>query len=230
MIDQMRASIPGFVYRGDGRMNVNRQPGYQIVYQARIGGKTVYGKRVLLVPGYDPPPRAGLDVTLRAERSRRGAQRERGRPQRRAEDEPALAALRHRAAVNDLRWEEFERVDMRVGRIVEVEEFPEARRPAWKLRVDFGPEVGVRRSSAQITNYTREELDGRLVIGVVNFPPKQIGPVRSECLVLGTYTRTPRACCSPSPTRARRRRLGGRARGAASREVEMDMLELWSLC
>ncbi|MDP9346933.1 MAG: tRNA-binding protein [Actinomycetota bacterium] len=76
---------------------------------------------------------------------------------------------------------------MRVGRIVAVEDFPEARRPAWRLRVDFGP-LGVRRSSAQITNYSREELDGRLVIGVVNFPPKQIGPVRSECLVLGTYT------------------------------------------
>ena len=90
--------------------------------------------------------------------------------------------------MTDLRWEEFERVDMRVGRIVEVEEFPEARRPAWKLRVDFGAEIGLRRSSAQITNYAREELEGRLVIGVVNFPPKQIGPVRSECLVLGSYT------------------------------------------
>jgi tRNA-binding protein len=88
----------------------------------------------------------------------------------------------------DLAWDEFMRVDMRVGRIVEVEDFPEARQPAWKLRVDFGEELGVRRSSAQITNYPREDLVGRLVIGVVNFPPKQIGPVRSECLVLGTYT------------------------------------------
>jgi tRNA-binding protein len=87
----------------------------------------------------------------------------------------------------DLAWDEFVRVDMRVGRIVEVEDFPEARQPAWKLRVDFGEEVGVRRSSAQITNYPREELVGRLVVAVVNFPPKQIGPVRSECLVLGTY-------------------------------------------
>jgi hypothetical protein len=69
MIDQMRARIPGFAYRGDGRVNVNSQPGYQIVYQARIGGRTVYGKRVLLVPGYDPPPRAGLDITLEAQRS-----------------------------------------------------------------------------------------------------------------------------------------------------------------
>ena len=92
-------------------------------------------------------------------------------------------------ADRDLGWEEFERVDMRVGRIVEVEDFPEARRPAWKLRVDFGPEIGVRRSSAQITNYSRDDLEGRLVVAVVNFPPKQIGPVRSECLVLGTYTR-----------------------------------------
>ena len=88
----------------------------------------------------------------------------------------------------DLAWDEFMRVDMRVGRVVEVEEFPEARKPAWKLRVDFGGEIGVRRSSAQITNYDRDELVGRLVIAVVNFPPKQIGPVRSECLVLGTYT------------------------------------------
>jgi tRNA-binding protein len=88
----------------------------------------------------------------------------------------------------DLVWEEFTRVDMRVGRIVEVDEFPEARKPAWKLRVDFGEEIGVRRSSAQIANYSREELVGRLVVAVVNFPPKQIGPVRSECLVLGTYT------------------------------------------
>jgi tRNA-binding protein len=87
-----------------------------------------------------------------------------------------------------LTWAQFEAVDMRVGRIVEVRPFPEARRPAWRLRVDFGPELGERRSSAQITNYPREELEGRLVIGVVNFPPKQIGPVMSECLVLGTYT------------------------------------------
>ena len=87
----------------------------------------------------------------------------------------------------DLAWDEFMRVDVRVGRIVDVEDFPEARNPAWKLRVDFGAQIGVRRSSAQITNYAREELVGRLVVAVVNFPPKQIGPVRSECLVLGTY-------------------------------------------
>jgi tRNA-binding protein len=74
---------------------------------------------------------------------------------------------------------------MRVGRVVAVEDFPEARKPAWKLTIDFGDEVGVKRSSAQITHYAREELEGRLVVGVVNFPPRQIGPFRSEVLVLG---------------------------------------------
>ncbi len=81
--------------------------------------------------------------------------------------------------------EQFFAVDIRVGRVVEVDEFPEARKPAWKLRVDFGPELGVKRSSAQIRQYPREELEGRLVVAVVNFPPRQIGPVMSEVLVLG---------------------------------------------
>ncbi len=85
----------------------------------------------------------------------------------------------------EITFDDFLAVDMRVGRIVEVEDFPEARRPAWKLRVDFGPDLGVKRSSAQITNYAREELLDRLVVAVVNFPPRQIGPVRSEVLVLG---------------------------------------------
>ncbi|MDX6680822.1 MAG: tRNA-binding protein [Solirubrobacteraceae bacterium] len=84
-----------------------------------------------------------------------------------------------------IEWADFEKVDMRVGRIVAVEDFPEARKPAWKLRIDFGPLLGEKRSSAQITNYAREQLEGRLVVAVVNFPPRQIGPVRSEVLVLG---------------------------------------------
>ncbi|HWI08461.1 MAG TPA: tRNA-binding protein [Solirubrobacteraceae bacterium] len=87
-----------------------------------------------------------------------------------------------------IEWSDFEKVDMRVGRIVAVDDFPEARRPAWKLRIDFGPELGEKRSSAQITNYAREELEGRLVVAVVNFPPRQIGPVRSEVLVLGAVS------------------------------------------
>jgi tRNA-binding protein len=81
--------------------------------------------------------------------------------------------------------EDFERIDMRVGRVLSVDDFPEARQPAWKLTIDFGPEIGEKRSSAQITNYTREELEGTLVVGVVNFPPRQIGPFVSEVLVVG---------------------------------------------
>jgi tRNA-binding protein len=109
----------------------------------------------------------------------------------------------------EISFDDFMRVDMRVGRIVEVEDFPEARKPAWKLRVDFGPEIGVRRSSAQIKNYSREELDGRLVVGVVNFPPRQIGPVRSEVLVLGTYTADGTVLLlSPEPNAALGDRVG----------------------
>ena len=82
-------------------------------------------------------------------------------------------------------YEDFVKVDIRVGRIVRVEDFPEARKPAWKLYIDFGPELGEKRSSAQVTNYTREELEGSLVMAVVNFPPRQIGPFMSEVLTLG---------------------------------------------
>jgi tRNA-binding protein len=84
-----------------------------------------------------------------------------------------------------IEWADFEKVDMRVGRVVSVEDFPEARNPAWKLEIDFGPEIGLKRSSAQVKHYPREALEDRLVVAVVNFPPKQIGPVRSEVLVLG---------------------------------------------
>ena len=85
----------------------------------------------------------------------------------------------------EIAYDDFAKVDMRVGRIVAVEDFPEARKPAWKLTIDFGEEIGRKRSSAQIANYLREALEGRRVVAVVNFPPRQIGPVRSEVLVLG---------------------------------------------
>ena len=84
-----------------------------------------------------------------------------------------------------IEFDDFLKVDMRVGRVIGVDDFPEARKPAWKLTIDFGPELGTKRSSAQITNYAREELEGRLVVAVVNFPPRQIGPVCSEVLTLG---------------------------------------------
>jgi tRNA-binding protein len=81
--------------------------------------------------------------------------------------------------------DDFQKVDMRVGRVVSVDDFPEARRPAWKLEIDFGPEIGIKRSSAQIKHYAREALQGRLVVAVVNFPPLRMGDFKSEVLVLG---------------------------------------------
>jgi tRNA-binding protein len=95
--------------------------------------------------------------------------------------------------------ETFLQVDVRVGQVISVEDFPDARQPAWKLRVDFGPDIGLKRSSAQITNYPREELLGRRVLAVVNFPPRQVGPVRSEVLVLGTYSAEGVLLLSPEP-------------------------------
>ncbi len=85
-----------------------------------------------------------------------------------------------------LTWEEFEKTEMRVGTIIEVNDFPEARKPAYQLTIDFGDKIGIRKSSAQITNrYTKEALTGRQIVAVVNFPKKQIGKFMSECLVLG---------------------------------------------
>jgi tRNA-binding protein len=82
--------------------------------------------------------------------------------------------------------EDFLKLDIRVGKVIEVNDFPEARKPAYKLKIDFGPEVGIKKSSAQIvSSYEKEELLGKLVLGVVNFPPRQVGPFESEVLTLG---------------------------------------------
>jgi tRNA-binding protein len=85
-------------------------------------------------------------------------------------------------------WDDFAKVELRVGRVLSAEVFAQARKPAYILRVDFGPDIGVRKSSAQVTaHYRPEELVGRLVVAVVNFPKKQIGPLMSECLVTGFH-------------------------------------------
>lgn len=97
-----------------------------------------------------------------------------------------------------IEWNDFERVELRVGTIVRVEEFPEARVPAYKLWVDFGEEIGERKSSAQITKlYDMDTLVGKQVVGVVNFPVKQIGPMKSECLVTGFYREDGVVLCVP---------------------------------
>jgi tRNA-binding protein len=90
--------------------------------------------------------------------------------------------------MDTINWNDFEKIDIRVGTIVEVSDFPKARKPAYKLAIDFGNESGIKRSSAQITTlYTKDDLLSRQVIAVVNFPPKQIAGFTSECLVLGVY-------------------------------------------
>ncbi len=90
--------------------------------------------------------------------------------------------------MSTITFEDFTKVDLRVGRIIAAEDFPEARKPAYKLQIDFGPEIGIKKSSAQITAlYTKDQLLNRLVVAVVNFPPKQVGKFMSECLVLGAY-------------------------------------------
>lgn len=101
--------------------------------------------------------------------------------------------------MNTIDWNDFMKVDLRVGRVLSAEPLPQARKPAYVLRVDFGPEIGVRKSSAQITAlYRPDDLIGRLVVGVVNFPAKQIGPLMSECLVTGFHDADGRvALCVP---------------------------------
>lgn len=88
----------------------------------------------------------------------------------------------------EIEWDDFQKVELRVGTIIEVHDFPEARNPAYKVTVDFGAEIGIKKSSAQITDlYSKERLVGRQVLAVVNFPVKQIGPMMSECLITGFH-------------------------------------------
>ncbi len=90
--------------------------------------------------------------------------------------------------MHQIDWDDFQKVELRAGTIVDVQDFPEARKPAYQLLVDFGRDIGIKKSSAQITDlYSKADLIGRQVIAVVNFPPKQIGPIMSECLVTGLH-------------------------------------------
>ncbi len=89
---------------------------------------------------------------------------------------------------DSISWKDFKKIDLRVGTITQVKTFPEANKPTFRLWIDFGEEIGILKSSAQITDlYSKEELEGKQVIGVVNLPPKQVGPFRSECLITGFY-------------------------------------------
>ncbi len=88
--------------------------------------------------------------------------------------------------MNTISWDDFEKVELRTGTIIEVNEFPNARKPAYILQIDFGKEIGIKKSSAQIADlYSKDELIGKQIVAVINFPPKQIGPIKSECLVTG---------------------------------------------
>ena len=88
--------------------------------------------------------------------------------------------------MKEITWTDFEKIELRVGKIISAKEFPEARKPAYILTVDFGSEIGIKKSSAQITDlYNMEDLKDKLIIAVINFPPKQIGPIMSECLITG---------------------------------------------
>ncbi|AMJ87859.1 MULTISPECIES: tRNA-binding protein [Alteromonas] len=100
--------------------------------------------------------------------------------------------------MDTIQWQEFDMVELRTGTIIEVSDFPEARKPAYKLLIDFGEDIGTRKSSAQITeHYLAEELLGKQIVAVVNFPPKQIGPFMSECLVTGLYRKDGVVLISP---------------------------------
>lgn len=91
--------------------------------------------------------------------------------------------------MREISWQEFQAVELRIGTIIEVDDFPEARKPAYKITADFGPQIGIKKSSAQVTElYSKQDLKGRQILAVVNFPAKQIGPMRSEFLLTGFYT------------------------------------------
>ncbi len=182
-LDALKKHFPDLEPVEEGKTRINRAAGYALVFRASRKPR-MYGRLVLLpepVPGARDRREAAAAGHAQGRR-RQGDRRRRVRP---AQDALPQLPVRDRGAMTEIDFDQFLAVDMRVGRIVKVEDFPEARKPAWKLTIDFGEELGLKKSSAQITNYRREELEGRLIVAVVNFPPRQIGPVRSEVLTLG---------------------------------------------
>ncbi len=198
-IDDLREREAGFRLVEEGKARINLVPGYEVVFRTKRsrGRGRAHGlrsRRDARARRSGRPPGRAVAVA-RHPRLAHAEPREHGRLRTAAYALPLLpvghGARRGRHLVPEgplvgpVELAHFQAVDMRVGRVVAVEDFPEARRPAWRLRIDFGPELGERTSSAQIAHYAREELRGTLVVAVVNFPPRQIGPVRSEVLVLG---------------------------------------------
>ena len=217
------ATIPGFVWRGDGRTRVNDAAGYQILYQARIGGRTTYGRRVLVVPDVEdgPPPREGIDLDLRAARSvavpnidsvgRNGA----------LKLPLTLLPLRHGAALMaEVTFDHFAAVDIRVGRIVEVEEFPEARKPgveaARRLRAGARREALVGADPPVLARGARGPARRRG--GQLPAAPDRAGALRGARARAPTATR---ASCSsarsPAPCRASGSARAPRARARRGR-------------
>ena len=182
-LDALRERFPDLEVVEEGKGRINQAAAYSIVFRASRNPR-LYGRLVLL-PEPVPGARDGVKLLLLANPAGGAGKAATSAPADSSRRPIAASASARRARERQIDFDQFLAVDMRVGRITAVEDFPEARKPAWKLTIDFGEELGSKRSSAQVTNYTREELEGRLVVAVVNFPPRQIGPVRSEVLVLG---------------------------------------------
>ena len=182
-LEALRERFPDLEPVEEGKARINQVAGYSIVFRASRSPR-LYGRLVLL-PQAAPARVDGVKLLMLANPDARRRQGARRRRARRAQDAVPQLPVRHRGPMT-IDFDQFLAVDMRVGRVIAVEDFPEARKPAWKLTIDFGDGDRHQALLARRSRTTRrEELEGRRVVAVVNFPPRQIGPVRSEVLVLG---------------------------------------------